>query len=190
MRAIGRLTMPIFGYAIARGYYYTRNKNSYLWRMGILAVISQIPFMVLFASFEHFQIGSSEFLFPTLNMVIPWTLSLFFLRFRFLYVLPFIALLFYIPMDYTSVVILLPIAVYHLWFKSRKPVLALLTSAGVLSIIALMSDPVQWWSLLAIPLILIIEKHDGRIRLNKWVFYAYYPAHITALYGLYLLLGV
>lgn len=189
MRAVGRLTMPVFGYAIARGFYYTSNKNKYLSRMGILAVVSQIPFMILFERFDTLQCGDSQFWVPLLNMIVPWTLALFFLRFSFLYVLPFIGILFYVPMDYTSLVILLPIAVYYLWFKDRKPILALLASVGVLSAIALILDPIQWWSLLAVPFILLTEKYDGKVKLNKWFFYAFYPVHMALLYVIVVLTG-
>lgn len=189
MRAVGRLTMPIFGYAIARGFYYTSDKNKYLTRMGILALVSQIPFMILFERFDTLQFGDSQFWVPTLNMIVPWTLALFFLRFSFLYALPFIGILFYVPMDYTSAVILLPIAIYYLWFKDRRPLLALLASVGVLSAIALILDPAQWWSLLAVPFILLTEKYDRKVKLNKWFFYAFYPVHMALLYVIVILTG-
>lgn len=50
MRLIGRLTMPIMAYFIAEGYKYTRSVKRYVSRILIFAVISQIPFMLAFQS--------------------------------------------------------------------------------------------------------------------------------------------
>lgn len=181
MRAIGRLTMPIFGYAIARGFFYTRDPQKYLQRMAILAVVSQLPFMLLFGQSAEVELGSWSFWFPVLNMVVPWTLALLLLRCPLIALGPIILVLLYVPMDYTSLVILLPIALYHLWFKERRPILALLSTAAILSAIALLSSPIQWWSLLAIPLIYFLEPYDGKIRLNRWFFYSFYPGHMFLL---------
>lgn len=173
MRAVGRLTMPIFAYAIARGFFYTRDKKRYLLQLSILAVISQIPFMLLFH--EGW----------TLNMIVPWALAVVALMSP-LWVTPllaFIPLLIGIPMDYSSLVILLPVAIYHLWFKERRALLAALAVATVLSVIALLSPGYQWFALLALPVILLLEPYDRKITVNKWFFYAFYPAHILLLWG-------
>lgn len=173
MRAVGRLTMPIFAYAIARGFFYTRDKKRYLLQLSILAVISQIPFMLLFH--EGW----------TLNMVVPWALAVVALMSP-LWVTPLLALtplVLGISMDYSSLVILLPVAIYHLWFKERRPLLAALAVVTVLSVIALLSPGYQWFALLALPVILLLEPYDRKITVNKWFFYAFYPAHILLLWG-------
>jgi len=181
MRAIGRIAMPIFGFAIARGFYYTRDSKSYLLRMALLAVVSQLPFMLLFSLTTEISIWGWSFWFPVLNMVVPWALALLLLRLPLLALAPIVVALLYVPMDYTSLVILLPVALYHLWFKRRRPVLALLATAGVLSAISLLTMTLQWWSLLAIPLVYFLERYDRKIRLNRWFFYSFYPAHMFLL---------
>jgi len=181
MRAVGRLTMPIFAYAIARGLYHTRNPNSYLLRLGILAVVSQLPFTLLFGQGTPVQIGELEFWLPTLNMVVPWALAALFVRLPLPFLGILVPVLLYVPMDYTSLVILLPIAIYHLWFKSHRPVLALLFSAAILVAISLVSFSLQWWALLALPLIYFVERYDSKVRLNRWFFYSFYPAHMAVL---------
>ena len=48
MRMIGRLAMPLFSFCIAEGYAHTKNKQRYLLRMGVFALVSEIPFDLAF----------------------------------------------------------------------------------------------------------------------------------------------
>ena len=47
-RGFGRLAAPIIGYMIAEGYFYTSNKQKYLKRLFIFALISHFPFVMYF----------------------------------------------------------------------------------------------------------------------------------------------
>ncbi len=44
MRAIGRIALPIFAFCIAEGFEKTRDQNRYLVRIGIFALLSEMPF--------------------------------------------------------------------------------------------------------------------------------------------------
>lgn len=173
MRWVGRITMPIFAYAIARGFHFTRDRKRYLIQLVILALASQIPYMLLFDKGW------------TLNMVFPWSLAVLALMIPVKYIhftiIGVIALVM-IPMDYSAFVILLPMAIYHFWFKKRIAWLALVSALGVLALIALVSPPFQWFALAALPLIFLLEPFDRRVRLNKWLFYLFYPVHIVVLW--------
>lgn len=50
LRIIGRISFPIYAFLISEGYRHTSNPNNYLARMGIFAVISEIPFDLAFKS--------------------------------------------------------------------------------------------------------------------------------------------
>jgi hypothetical protein len=44
MRVIGRVAMPVFAFCIAEGYAHTRDRQAYLLRLGLFALISELPF--------------------------------------------------------------------------------------------------------------------------------------------------
>ena len=48
MHIIGRLSMPIFAFCIAEGFSHTHSRKSYLLRMGCFALISELPFDIVF----------------------------------------------------------------------------------------------------------------------------------------------
>jgi hypothetical protein len=50
LKTIGRIAMPVFSYFIVEGFYRTKNVNRYMSRMLIFAVISYVPFILMFRS--------------------------------------------------------------------------------------------------------------------------------------------
>ena len=52
LRLIGRLSMPLYAYCIARGIQYTHDKKQYLFRLFGIAVTSQIPYMLMVRKFK------------------------------------------------------------------------------------------------------------------------------------------
>lgn len=47
LRSIGRIAMPIFAYLIVQGFFYTKNLKKYIFRIFVLATITQIGLLVL-----------------------------------------------------------------------------------------------------------------------------------------------
>ena len=45
-KILGRIAFPIFAFMIAEGYSHTKNVKKYIQRLGIFAIISQIPFLM------------------------------------------------------------------------------------------------------------------------------------------------
>ena len=46
MHLIGRFTAPIMCYFISEGYFHTKDVKKYIFRIGIFAIISQLPFVI------------------------------------------------------------------------------------------------------------------------------------------------
>lgn len=65
MRALGRMAMPLFAFCVAEGYCHTRDRRRYLLRLGLFALISEIPFDLVTAGrvleFGHQNIMASFF---------------------------------------------------------------------------------------------------------------------------------
>lgn len=47
-RLLGRIAMPLFAYGVASGFAYTSSFNKYMKRMGVFAIVSQLPFLWMF----------------------------------------------------------------------------------------------------------------------------------------------
>ena len=54
---------------------------------------------------------------------------------------------------------------------------------GGLCLLAYDCEAIQWWSLLAIPLLALYNGQRGRWKM-KWFFYLFYPLHLVIIYGI------
>ena len=62
LRIIGRLAFPIFAFLLVNGYRHTKNLNKYILRLGIFALLSEIPFD-LFLSHKAFNFNKQNIFF-------------------------------------------------------------------------------------------------------------------------------
>ena len=76
LRSIGRIAMPIFAYLLVQGFFYTKNLKKYIFRVFILATITQICLFILgFVNQEYYPnywTGVNNYL----GVVYSYTLSL------------------------------------------------------------------------------------------------------------------
>lgn len=208
MRIIGRLAFPIYAYCIAVGCVYTRNPLKYLQRILLLALISQPIYAVSMAhaSGSMYAVSFAEQpLHAVLNFYVEsWTrkpsillalslgvLLIWSIRERKLVFTAALCLFiwhFQGKLDYGWKGIALMVLFYlfcRQWWLSLPCVLAFMLwwgmGSGGYSAFGI-SFGMQTFAILALPLI-YIPTNTG-IRLPKWLFYAFYPAHLALIFVL------
>ena len=187
-RWIGRIAFPLFCYCLTVGMMYTGDIKKYLLRLGAFAVISQ-PFWIL--AFNSDDITGNIF---NLNIFFTLIVSLlgawgFKERKWWLFILALI-LLNVINFDYAMTGLIL-ILIFYLC--RNKPWLgaAVYTLTYLPALNGNMADPLalkigghaigfEIFALLALPFI-YIQTNSG-LKISKWFFYIYYPAHLFAIY--------
>ena len=182
LRIIGRLSFPLFCYLLVLGMENTRNWKNYFTRLFIFALISQIPYFLVF-DFQPFE---------QLNIFFTLSFGVLFLHFHdknmILTLLPIVASVI-LNVDYS----LYGIALIGCLFVLRKDIKCGVFAAVLLNIffyIPNLALYTQMFSLLAIPIILL--HHNGFLKigrrvewttfyssLRKYAFYAYYPLHLA-----------
>ncbi len=193
MVIVGRLAFPIFAYMIAEGCQHTRYKTKYILMIAGLATVCQGAYF--FATGSLYQ-----------NILVTFTLSigLIFAMERFLgkpdvgsgavlaaVLAGVVVLCTVLPartngeffIDYGLVGVFLPVAVRFARGKWAK----LISAAGMLSLLAITLFPIQWYGLLALPLLALYNGQRGKWKL-KYLFYIFYPAHLLAIYLLQMLI--
>lgn len=173
MRLFGRLAFPIFAYLVAMGYQRTRDWKRYALRLGVFAVITQIPFQI-FAG--H------------LNVLFTFLLGLFFLHFyerqEMLGMIAVILAAEVLRTDYAGYGLLMIFLFYRFGEDHRRVFLYLFGVTalyGTLSVLSLGHFEwvvmIQLACVLALPI--IWHPFSWSIQLNKWTGYVFYPAHIA-----------
>lgn len=184
---IGRFAFTIFAFQISEGYIHTKNLKKYLSRLGIFALISQIPFML----FEY-SIGFDY----TLNIFFTLFLGLLciiafdkldnkFLSLLIIFVLCFIGE--YIKVDYGYWGILLILLFFV--FKNNK--LLMVLSFLLMCIYKYLPYLINYnfhYAYIIITIatftsIIPILLYNGKLGLKtKYLLYIFYPLHLLILY--------
>ena len=194
-RWIGRLAFPIFCYCLTVGLLYTHDVRKYLTRLGIFALVSQPFYILAFHPVGEFWANLTNWnIFFTLFLSL---LGMYGLKERkwWLFLVGLI-LLCAVNFDYAQTGLILMLIFY---LCRNKPWLGFLlyTLSYLPALNGSMADPLSWklgnyavgfeiFSLLALPFIFLPIGTD--IRLSKWFFYLYYPAHLLAIFLLQLFL--
>ncbi|MCI8653879.1 MAG: fimbrial assembly protein [Angelakisella sp.] len=187
-RWIGRMAFPIFCYCLTVGLLYTRDIKKYFLRLGAFALISQ-PFWIL-------AFNAGDFLGNLLNLNIFFTLLVSlaaawgFKEREWWLLAACLVLLCIFNFDYAFGGLEL-ILVFYLcrnkpWLGALLFVLLYLPAVNgypedpLACVIGGHALSFEIFSLLALPLIFARTSFDWKI--PKWFFYAYYPAHLLAIY--------
>ena len=210
LRMIGRLSMPLFAFAIAEGCRYTRNKWKHFFMLFGLGAICQIVYAILDPSTLYFGILIT-FSFSTLMIYALqfakrctfekeckwWKITLSWLLFASSVAGTYIFCQ-HFAVDYKFYGCMLPVFASIFDFH-RIPAPDVVKKLDILPLRVLcmaipmipmmfagMSVRITWYSMLTIPLLLLYNGEKGK-RNMKYFFYIFYPAHLVLLEGILLL---
>lgn len=191
-RILGRIAFPIFAFLIVEGYFHTKNVQKYLFRLGIFALISEIPFDRAFNG-AWLELGSQNVFFTLfIGLITIYVYDHLNEKYNTLGVVFIICLTIlseFIRSDYGAFGILMIFIFYKnkdnkgqqaLWLFIINGLMAVLSSM-VVNTISLRSI-IQIFALLSLPIIFIYNGKKG-LRL-KYFFYLFYPLHLIILYGI------
>lgn len=163
-RMIGRLSFPIYSFLIVIGFKNTRSPRSYLLRMLIFAVLSEIPFNLAFGNLWDLEHQNVMWTFAiSLALLIAlehWPKHLWL-------VVPAMGLAWLMRTDYHAYGVLL---VFYLYLAYDEPhrdiggaVLGLYQATAALAFV-----PIHFFN-------------GEKGRQSRWFFYVFYPAHLLLL---------
>lgn len=174
-RVIGRLAFPILAYLLVEGFFYTHDVKRYMYRMGMLALLSEIPFD-LTANGVILEFGHQNVFF---TLFIGLVMMYFLLKTAGRGQMIIVSLLFFLiadalRADYGGVGVLMILCFYLF----REDMLWKVISVVFVNV-ALMGG-IQMFAVFAL---LPIYLHNGKQgRRMKWFFYGFYPVHLLILF--------
>jgi len=191
MRVVGRIAFPIYCFLLTQGFRHTRSVPKYAMRLALFALISELPFNLVFHNrlLTHNAHNVFFSLLFALGALIAWK--------QFIQTKPLWALLgaltacvlaVALGSDYSFWGILLCLCFYLAGDSKPDLVLALLGSLLLFTLYRLHTRTAtinwawtQWYCLFSMPFILFYNGKPG-YRGGKWAFYALYPAHLFVLW--------
>ncbi|MBE7031277.1 MAG: hypothetical protein E7409_07660 [Ruminococcaceae bacterium] len=194
LQIIGRLAFPIFAYMIAEGCRHTRDVKRYFLNMAGAAFVCQVVYFIA-GRLLYMCVLVTFSLSIGVICAIRWAqergtrvsatvLALVLLSTAFVCeVLSRLVAQTGFCVDYGLIGVLLPVAVYLCSQKAH----ALTVTAVMLAGLGFTYGGIQWFALLAIPLLALYNGERGRLRWKAF-FYVYYPLHLAVIYGIDMLI--
>ncbi len=184
MRALGRIAMPIFAFCISEGFAHTHDKQRYLLRMGVFALVSEVPFDLVTAGvpleFTHQNIMATFF----------WAILGLMLFERitgegaskgnrvagFIMLGVFAMLSLLLGFDYSMI----GCGLVFVFYLLREKGLLIATAAAAAYHVVLRNMGIYWFGLLGFLPVLLYNGQRGRGL--KWLFYLFYPCHLLLIW--------
>ena len=183
MRAAGRLALPLFAFCVSEGYIHTHDRKKYLLRMGLFALVSELPFDLLTAGrleFSHQNVMATFFLsigaLMLYDRISAGDRSAARNALGIGAVIAVGAAASLLGTDYGFFAVGLVYVFYV--YRSRSPLVRIPAAAAFHALIR--NVGIYWWGLAAFPVLLCYNGKRGRGL--KWLFYLFYPGHMLLLY--------
>lgn len=187
MRMIGRVAFPIFCFLLVQGFEHTHDKKKYALRLGLFALISEIPFDLAFSSkvleFNYQNVFFTLFI-GLLTMIVyhaveektEWHIALRVLLY-ILIVAAGMGIAELLKTDYSAIGVFCIMVLYIC--RKKKP---LQIAAGCISFLWELTAPLAF-----IPIGFYNGKRGWKM---KYFFYIFYPAHLLILYVICYFMGI
>lgn len=178
LRFIGRLAFPLFCFLLAEGFQHTKNVKKYALRLGIFALLSEVPFD-LTVSNTFFDLSSQNVFFTLLTgVLVLWGMQYFeatlptpMVPLRYLVAITGMMAAHFLQTDYAAFGVLLIVLLYE--FRNNRTWQCI--AGAILMLFNSYTGP------LAFLLIFFYNGERGK-QLPKYFFYAFYPVHLLVLF--------
>lgn len=188
-RLVGRLAMPIFACGIAQGFQYTSSFKAYLKRVGIFALISQIPFWMMI-----YVISPEDFTWIRLNIGFTFFFALIVLYLlrsmqsekgvnKVISSIGVFAIVLFVEStrcDYGAYGIMVVWVFYKYYVQGKS----LIHTGRLFTMVTVFFGIIngQWIQLFALPSLFLIESiKEGSTKRLRYFFYIFYPMHMLLL---------
>ena len=192
LRFVGRLAFPIFAFMVAEGCAHTRSMGRYMLHMAALALVCQsaytiamhswflcvpvsfamsIPVVFALQQWKKADSGYSKLLWAGIFLAEVWGVWL---------------LNRHVTLDYGFWGCMMPVAASFFRdadSKMDKNIVHVLAMGAAMVPLACSLGLWQWYSMLALPLLLLYSGKRGRHKM-KYFFYIFYPAHLLVIQGI------
>lgn len=176
-RVIGRIAYPIYAFLLVMGLHKTRNRFKYFTRLLILALLAQIPFMLLF------QVYTLNVIFTLLAGASAVILYERFSRIWGVLVLIIIGLL--MTLNFSDYGLYGYILFLLYYFLKEKPK-ALIVGHILLNLIDSGINNWSWYSIQSFSifatLIIILRNRMPNIAIQRLFYRSFYPTHLLIIY--------
>ncbi len=201
-RMIGRISLPLFAFCIARGFYFSEKHGTtfkYIKNLTIISLITQ----TIFTFMSYFLYGQFEWSKVNLNICFAWLISVIILKLissikdikeqkSIISIVAIIALCVIasvVPIEYNLYAVVYPIIFYYTLIKIENPLFCFLLNVlnyflyTIIEKIPVFANTTnQIVAIFALFIVILIKpKTDKLIKMPKKFFYWFYPAQFYVL---------
>lgn len=175
-RVIGRIAFPIYAYMIVSGYRHTKDKQKYFYRLLLIALLSQFPYMYGLSATGINVVGSFAICLIVLLGMDKTKLYIF----RILLIAAASFILEYFNFDYGMYGLFL-ILIYRYTTSKEMVLLHIMLNLFFLVYKGWLVQITSIWSTIALLYMPQIIKWIEAFRIPRWLWRSFYPAHLAGI---------
>ncbi|MBO5341310.1 MAG: conjugal transfer protein TraX [Lachnospiraceae bacterium] len=199
MRHIGRVSFPIYCFFIVEGFFKTRDRKKYAIRLGICALLSELPFDIALYGKIIYLWHQNVFYTLLIGLLAIWVLDKMAAKtdwslmkhnvMTLLCTIGFVLVAEVLSTDYSGFGVLTIVLMYYVRRIAETKTTywpPIVLGAGT-AFLCLFS-PGEVWAFIGLPLMFFYHGKKGWN--GKWFFYLFYPVHLIVLAVIVLCLGL